>query len=167
MAVILLRDERFLVGSAPDHAETLFPPVFPARHVPVVAHTACVVPFLFDPAAALLVGRNCLRLMKLQCLDLLAAILLGVSSAMCTHKPSAASRLARGRLHAGSSIRLRLFRLRTGSDFAPARLPVLYPVLHLSARVRRGCGQCPPGSGVISGVELEKSKYEPCSEWGL
>ena len=31
-----------------------------------------------------------------------------------------------------------LLRLRTGSNFAPARLPAPDPVLHVSAPVRRG-----------------------------
>ena len=76
--------------------------------------------------------------MKLQCLDLVAAFLLGVSSAVCTRQSPAGSMLAHFRLPAWSSIHAWLLRLRTGSDFAPARLPVPDPVLHVSAPVRRG-----------------------------
>ena len=114
--------------------------MFPSSCIPVVAATACVVPFLLDPAAAL--GRMSPRNMKWQCLDLVAAFLLGVSSAVCTHQPPTASMLARFRLPAWSSDHLWLLRLRTGSDlnrseFAPERLPAPDPVLHVSAPVRR------------------------------
>ena len=112
--------------------------MFPTSRIPVVAATACVVPFLLDPAAAL--GRMSPWHMKLQCLDLVAAFLLGVSSAVCTRQPSTgtASVLAHLRLSAWSSVHAWLLRLRTGSDFAPARLPAPDPVLHVSAPVRRG-----------------------------
>ena len=39
---------------------------------------------------------------------------------------------------AWSSVHAWLLRLRTGSDFAPERLPAPDPVLHVSAPVRRG-----------------------------
>ena len=108
---------------------------FPAGRIPVVAATASVVPFLLDPAAAL--GRMSPLQVKLQCFDLVAAFLLGVASAVCTHQPPTASMLARFRLPAWSSIHSWLLRLRTGSDFAPERLPAPDPVLHMSAPVRR------------------------------
>ena len=76
--------------------------------------------------------------MKLQCLDLVAAFLLGVSSAVCTRQPLTVSVLVRFRLPAWSSVHAWLLRLRTGSEFAPARLPAPDPVLHVSAPVRRG-----------------------------
>ena len=79
--------------------------------------------------------------MRLRCLDLVAAFLLGVclvSSAVCTHQPPTASMLARFCLPAWSSVHAWLLRLRTGSDFAPARVPARDPVLHVSAPVRRG-----------------------------
>ena len=107
---------------------------FPTNPVPVVAATACVVPLLLDPAAAL--GRMSPWHMKLQYLNLVAAFLLGVSSAVCTRQPPTASMLAHFRLPAWSSVHVWLLRLRTGSDFAPARLPAPDPVLHVSARVR-------------------------------
>ena len=109
---------------------------FPTRRVPVVAATACVVPFLLDPAAAL--GRMSPWHMKLQCLDLVAAFVLGVSSAVCIRQPLTASEVARFRLPAWASVHAWLLRLRTGSDFAPERLPAPDPVLHVSAAVRRG-----------------------------
>ena len=90
--------------------------------------------YLLGPAAAL--GRMSPWHIKLQCLDLVAAFLLGVSSAMCTRQPPTASILAHFRLPARSSVHAWLLRLRTGSDFAPARLPPPDPVLHVSAPVR-------------------------------
>ena len=110
--------------------------VFPTSRIAVVAATACVVPFLLDPAAAL--GRMSPWHMKLQCLDLVAAFLLGVSSVVCTRERPTVSVLAHLHLPAWSSIHAWLLRLRTGSDFAPARLPAPDPVLHVSAPVRRG-----------------------------
>ena len=62
----------------------------------------------------------------------------GVSSAVCTCQPPTASMLARFCLPASSSVHAWLLRLRTRSDFAPARLPAPNPVLHVSAPVRRG-----------------------------
>ena len=75
--------------------------------------------------------------MKLQCLDLVAVFLLGVSSAVCTRQPPTASMLARFHLPAWSSVHVWLLRLRTGSDCASERLPAPDPVLHVSAPVRR------------------------------
>ena len=72
------------------------------------------------------------------CLDLVAAFLLGVSSAVCTRQPPAASVLARFSLSAWSSVRAWLLRLRTVFDFAPAHLPAPDPILHMSAPVLRG-----------------------------
>ena len=73
-----------------------------------------------------------------QCLDLVAAFLLGVSSAVCTPQPPTASVLAHLRLPAWSSVHAWLLRLRTGFGFAPTRLPAPAPVMHVSAPVRRG-----------------------------
>ena len=136
VALALLRDDLFRVCSGSDHAEAVLLTVFPTSRIAVVAATACVVPFLLDPAAAL--GRMSPWHMKLQCLDLVAAFLLGVSSAVCTHQPPTAAMLARFRLPAWSSVHAWLLRLRTGSDFAQERLPAPDPVLHVSAPVRRG-----------------------------
>ena len=109
---------------------------FLSGRIPVVAATACVVSLLLGPAAAL--GRMSPWHVTLQCLDLVAAFLLGVSSAVCTRQPLTASMLARFRLPAWSSVHAWLIRLRTGSDFAPARSLAANPVLHVSAPVRRG-----------------------------
>ena len=136
MALALLRDDLFRVCSGSDHAEAVLLAAFPAGPVPVVAATACVVPFLLDPAAAL--GRMSLWHMKLRCLDLVAAFLLGVSAAVCTRHSPDASVLARFSLPAWSSVRAWLHRLRAVFDFAPAHLPAAAPVLHMSAPVRRG-----------------------------
>ena len=87
-------------------------------------------------AAAL--GRMSPWHMKLRCLDLVAAFLLGVSTAVCIRQPPAASVLAPFSLPAWSPVRAWLLRLRTVFDFAPAHLPAPDPVLHKSAPVRRG-----------------------------
>ena len=121
VALALLRDDLVRVCSGSEHAEAVLLAAFPSSRIPVVAATARVVPFLLDPAAAL--GRMSPWHMKLQCLDLVAAFLLGVSSAVCTRQPPTASLLARFRLHAWPSVRAWLLRLRTRSDFAPERLP--------------------------------------------
>ena len=79
--------------------------------------------------------------MKSQCLSLVAAFLLGVSSAVCTRLPSSEAVLASLRLPAFSSIHSWLLCqqcLRAGSLSAPAQLPAPTPVLHMSAPVRRG-----------------------------
>ena len=121
-----------------DRADAVLLAAFPTSRIPVVAATACVALFLLDPVAAL--GRMSPEHMKLQCLDLVAAFLLGVSSAVCTHQPPTASVLARFRLPAWSSVHARLLCLRTGYAFCPERLPAPDPVLHVSAPrpVRRG-----------------------------
>ena len=74
VALALLRDDFFRVCSGSDHAEAVLLAAFPTSRIPGVAATACVVPFLLDPAAAL--GRMCPWHMKLQCLDLVAVFLL-------------------------------------------------------------------------------------------
>ena len=82
--------------------------------------------------------------MKLQCVSLVAAFLLGVSSAACT-------RLASLRLRAWSSVHSRLLCLRSGPLSAPALLPAPTPVLHMSAPAhsdavadaRLGLARCP------------------------
>ena len=130
------RDDLFRVCPGSHHAEAVLLAAYPTSRIPVVAATACVVPFLLDTAAAL--GRTSPWHMKLQCLDLIAAFLLGVSSAVCTRQPPTASVLAHFRLPAWSSVHAWLLRLRTGSDFSPERLPAPDPVLHVSAPVRRG-----------------------------
>ena len=122
--------------SGSDHAEAVLLEAFPTSRIPVVAATACVVPFLLDPAAAL--GRMSPWHMRLRCFDLVAAFLLGVSTAVCTRQPPAVSVLARFSLPAWSSVRAWLLRLRTVFDFALAHLPAPDPVLHMSAPVRRG-----------------------------
>ena len=122
--------------SGSDHAEVVLLAAFPTSRIPVDAATACVVPFLLKPAAAL--GRMSPWHMKLQCLDLVAAFLLGVSSAVCTRQPATASMLARFCLPAWSSVHAWLLCIRTGSDFAPESLPAPDPVLHVSTPVRRG-----------------------------
>ena len=108
----------FRVCSGSDNAKAVLLSAFPTSRIPVVAATACVVPFLLDPAATL--GRTSPWHMKLRCLDLVAAFLLGVSTTVCTRQPPDASVLARFSLPAWSSVRAWLLRLRTVFDFAPA-----------------------------------------------
>ena len=136
VALALLRDDLFRVCSGSYHAEAVLLVAFPTSRIPVVAATACVVPFLLDPAAAL--GRMSHWHMKLRCLDPVAAFLVGVSTAVCTRQPPPASVLARFSLPAWSSVRAWLLRLPTVFDFAPAHLPAPDSVLHMSAPVRRG-----------------------------
>ena len=95
VALTLLRDDLFRVCSGSDHAEALLVAAFPSGRIPAIAARACVVPFPIDPAAAL--GRMSPWHMSLQCLDIVAAFLLGVSSAVCTRQPPTASILARFR----------------------------------------------------------------------
>ena len=76
--------------------------------------------------------------MKLQCVSLVAALLLGVSSAVCTRLPPSESVLATLHLPAWSSVHLWLLCLRSCSLSAPALLPAPTPVLHMSAPVRKG-----------------------------
>ena len=136
VALTLLRDDLFRVCSGKDHAEAVLLAAFPSSHITGVAATAFVVPFLLGSADAL--GRMSPSDMRLQCLDLVAAFLHDVSSAVCTCQPPTASVLARFRLPAWSSVHAWLLRLQTVSDFAPERLPAPDPVLHVSAPVRRG-----------------------------
>ena len=78
VAVTLLRDDLFRVCSGSDHVEAVLLASLPFGRVTVIAATACVLPFLLDPTVAL--GRVSPWHMKLQCLDLIATFLLGVSS---------------------------------------------------------------------------------------
>ena len=75
--------------------------------------------------------------MKLQCVSLIAAFLLGVSSAVCTRLPPSLSVLACLRLPTWSSAHSWLLCLRSGPLSAPALLPAPTPVLHMSAPLRR------------------------------
>ena len=136
VALTLLRDDLLRVCSGSDHAEAVLLAAFLTSLIPVVAATACVVPFLLDPAAAL--GPVSPWHVKLRCLDLVAAFLLGVASAGCTRQPPTASVLARFCLPAWSAVHAWLLRLRTGSDFAVEHLPAHDPVLNVSAPMRWG-----------------------------
>ena len=53
VALALLRDDLFRVCSGSDHTGAVLLAAFPTSRIPVVAATACVVPFLLDPAVAL------------------------------------------------------------------------------------------------------------------
>ena len=88
IALALLRCNLFRVCSGSDHAQAVLLAAFPTSRIPVVAATACVVPFLLD------LGRMSPWHMKLRCLDPVAAFLLGVSTAVCTRQPPAASVVA-------------------------------------------------------------------------
>ena len=90
LAVTILRDDLFRACFGSDHASAVLLAAFPSDRTPVVAATACLVPFLLDPAAAL--GRPPPWRMKLQCVSLVAAFLLGVSSATRTRLPRGRSR---------------------------------------------------------------------------
>ena len=132
----LLRDDLFWACSGFDHVTAEFLATFASDRTLDVAATACLIPFLLDPAAAL--GRPPPWRMKWQCLALVAAFLLGVASAACTRLPPSASVLASLHLPAWLSVHSWLLRLRFGSVPAPALLPAPAPVLHMSGPVRRG-----------------------------
>ena len=135
-AVQLLRDDLLRACSGSDHAMAVLLATSPSDGTPVVAATACLVPFLLDPAGALDVPPPWRR--KLQCLAHVEAFLLGVSSAVCTRLPPSASVLARPHLLAWSSVHSWLLCLRFGSVSARVLLPAPTLVLHMSAPVRRG-----------------------------
>ena len=126
LVVKLLRDDLFRACFGSDHASAVLLAAFPSDRTPVVAATACLVPFLLDPAAAL--GRPPPWRMKLQCLALVSAFLLGVSSAACMRLPPSQSVLASLRLPAWSSVRSWLLCLQSGSLSAPVLLPAPTPV---------------------------------------
>ena len=92
LAVKLLQDDLCKACSGSDHASAVLLAAFVSDRTPVVAATACLIPFLLDPAAALR-GPLPWR-MKLQFLALVAAFLLGMSSAVCTRLPPSESVLA-------------------------------------------------------------------------
>ena len=69
VALTTLGDDLLRVCSGSDHMEAVLLAAFPSSCIPVVAATACVVPFLLDPAAVL--GRVSPWHVKLQCLDLI------------------------------------------------------------------------------------------------
>ena len=136
LAVTLLRDDLFKACFGSEHASAVLFAAFPSDRTRVVAATACLVPFLLDPAATL--GRPPPWRMKLQCVSLVAAFLLGVSAAACTGLSPSESALASLRLPAWSSVHSWSLCLRSGPLSAPALLPAPTPVLHMSAPVRRG-----------------------------
>ena len=103
LAITLLLDDRFKACFGSDHALAVLLAAFPSDRTPVMAATAYLVPFLLDPAAAQ--GRPPPWRMKLQCLSLVAAFLIGVSSAACTRLPPSESVLASLRLPDWSSVR--------------------------------------------------------------
>ena len=82
MAVKLLRDDLFRACSGSDHATAVMPATFPSDRTAVAASTACLVMVLLDPAAAQ--GRHPSWRMKSQCVALVAAFLLEVSSTVCS-----------------------------------------------------------------------------------
>ena len=133
-AVTLLRDDLLRAGSGSDQARSVLLATFPSSRTPTVASTACIVPFLLDPAAAL--GRHPPWYMKLQCLTLTAAFLLSVSTAAFTRLHPSACMLANLGLPASSSIHSWFLRLRFSSVSAPALLPAPAPVLHTAAPPR-------------------------------
>ena len=53
LAVTLLRDDLFKACFGSDHASAVLLAAFSSDRTPVGAATACLVPFLLDPAAAL------------------------------------------------------------------------------------------------------------------
>ena len=122
---------------------------FPTSRIPVVAATVCVVPFLLDPAAAL--GRVSPWHMKLRCLDLVAAFLLGVSSVVCTRQPPGC--VCVGTLFPACLV-LRPCVVAPPTNcvrFCPGALACGRSCFaHVRPCAQGRCGRCPPGSGVMS-----------------
>ena len=102
LAITILRDDLLKACFGSDYASAVLLAAFPTDRTPVVAATACLVPFLLDPAAAM--GRSPPWRMKLQCVSLVAVFLLGVSSPARTRLPPCESMLASLRLPAWSSV---------------------------------------------------------------
>ena len=98
IALVIDRDDLFRVCSGSDHTEAVLLAPFSSGRIAIAAATAYGVPFLLHPVAAL----GCMSPwnMKLQCLDLVAAFLLVVSSAVCTRQPPTTPTLSRLRLPA-------------------------------------------------------------------
>ena len=134
----LTTDGLFRVSSGSHHTEAVLLAAIPSDHVSVVAATACVVPFLLDPATAL--GRRLPWPLMLQCLALIA-FLLDLSSAVCTRRPLSAS--WRRRWHAIAFL-LGPPSTRSCSDCSSVLLLPqhnylrLRPVLQMSIPVHRG-----------------------------
>ena len=81
IASAVVRDDLAGACSKSDNAKAVLLEPFPCDCISVVAAAACLVLFLLDPAA---LGRHAPWRMKLQSLALVAAFVLGVSSAVCT-----------------------------------------------------------------------------------
>ena len=134
----LIQDDLFQTGAVSASAEAVLLAAFLCGHVPVTATTACLVPFLPDPAAALNLGRHPPCHMNLQCSGLVAACLQGVLRAACICQPSSAPALASLRLADRSSVTPWLLCMQPGSVFTPELLPMYDFGLHLYAPVHRG-----------------------------
>ena len=159
----LVWDDLFRECSVSDHASAVLLATFPSAYTHVVAATACLVPFLLNPAASM--GRSPPWRMKLQCLAraLVKAFLLGVSTAACTRLPPSESVLASLHLPAWSSVQSWFVCMRIRSPSAPALLPATTPVLLMSTPVRSGavadarlglvCRPPPPRTDPTSQVE--------------
>ena len=98
----LVWDDLFREFSVSEHASAVLLATFPSPLTHVVAATACLVPFLLNPAASL--GRSHPWRMKLHWLALVEAFLLGVSTAASTRLPPSESVLASLHLPAWSSV---------------------------------------------------------------
>ena len=160
LAITLLRDGLLRPCSGSDPAKAVLVVAFPSDRIAVVAAMACPVPFLLDSCSPpelssplglppLASSRSCSNPaaplgchppwgMKLQCLALVAAFLLGVSSAVCTRLPPSASVLAGLRLPAWSSVHSWLLPLRSSSVRARGLLLAPAPVFLMFAPVCRG-----------------------------
>ena len=133
----------------------VFLAAFPTSRIPVVAATACVVPFLLDPAAVL--GRMSPWHMKLRCVKTLGSCCSVPSWGVCGVHPPAPGRICVGTLLPAC---LRQLVLRPcvvapptncvrffAFDFAPSTC--LRLILFCTCAQGR-CGRCPPRSGVMS-----------------
>ena len=153
----LLRNDLFRACSGSDHARAVLLATFPSDRTPAVAATACHIPFLLDPAAAL--GRHPPCRINLQCLALVVAFLLGVPAATCTRLPSSVSVLAEKkrtdeRSPAWLVVRPLMVNVAAPAVrfcvFSSAALCACSCFAHVRPYAQGRYGRCPPGSGVMS-----------------
>ena len=117
-------------------AEAVSHAVFPDASISVDVASACLVPFLLDPVAAL--GHHTPGVVKHQCQRLVAAFLLGVSCVVCTRQPLPAPVLCGLCLPEFSALKSWLHWAAPLPAASPVAVPPSAPVLHISLPTGRG-----------------------------
>ena len=136
LAVGVLRKDIAVACAGCTQAEHVLQAAFPNDCISVDVASACLVPFLLDPAGAL--GRHPPSAVKHHCLRLVAAFLLGVSCVVCTREPLPAPVLRGLCLPDWSALKSWLRFVAHPLIAAPVVVPPPAPVLHLSAPTSRG-----------------------------